>query len=587
MRKPVSAALIITMLHIFHPSITRPLEVDREEIKTRKVTFTNYKGTYRKKDSIRAIEEIGLQLGRGVKKAGPNTPYGFYGKYSVIRILSAEEPDKFQADIISIDRNAKIGHISNVRRITAAYLTEMYGYSRDEARALALFISYYNAVYRGNVDYFQEKYKSLMMKHINAKNAGIATHYSRWPGATKLIIPLTGTGTEEPGKIDPFTISDRKVNDQVRKDESSIDERKDLHELKKRDIDEETTKLKNEKILIAEKEKILNTEEKKIQKNKDENERQKKELENKKELLRKEKDELKSQPESGEKRKKEETIKEKERKLDEDRNRLEKEEQKRKADEDNIREKKEELKKKKDSAERKDRELEDKKKIVAEEKKELEKDGDGKTKIRTGDEKKILEQKETELNKREEELDLRENKLREKALDENIYDSMLYYLKVKEYLQGGHYNNELYMIDPASRKIVFKSPIDNICGRRYDIFSKGIVVITHLGNHQSGHRLTLIDRKTLKPVSSGDDDVFWRSFIEIRDDHVYAIMVESGRYYLGKYDLNFKIVARSGEWINEDTFISFFGDYIYINRYDKQIMVLNKNDLTLVDVIKP
>jgi hypothetical protein len=86
-----------------------------------------------------------------------------------------------------------------------------------------------------------------------------------------------------------------------------------------------------------------------------------------------------------------------------------------------------------------------------------------------------------------------------------------------------------------------------------------------MGNHRSGHRLTILDRETLKPLLYGTDDVFWRSFIEIRDGFIYAITIENGRYFLGKYDQNLKIVARSNEWVNENTFITFFDEFIYIN----------------------
>ena len=74
-------------------------------------------------------------------------------------------------------------------------------------------------------------------------------------------------------------------------------------------------------------------------------------------------------------------------------------------------------------------------------------------------------------------------------MDKNIYANKLYYLKIKEYLDGGHYNNEMYMIDAATMKVMFKSPAEYICGSRYDVFSGGVVVITHRGSHTMGHRL--------------------------------------------------------------------------------------------------
>ena len=143
------------------------------------------------------------------------------------------------------------------------------------------------------------------------------------------------------------------------------------------------------------------------------------------------------------------------------------------------------------------------------------------------------------------------------------------------------------MINPATRKVEFKSPIANICGSRYDVFSGGIVIITHKGRHTEGHRLTLVDRETLVSRIDGTDNIFWRSFIEIRDGFIYAIIYDNGTYYLGRFDGSLKLVAKSGEKINENTFITFYDKYVYINSVDKKVLVLKKEDLALADTIQP
>jgi hypothetical protein len=143
------------------------------------------------------------------------------------------------------------------------------------------------------------------------------------------------------------------------------------------------------------------------------------------------------------------------------------------------------------------------------------------------------------------------------------------------------------MINPETKKIEFKSPVTNICGRRYDIFSGGIVVITHRGDHQKGHNLTLIDRNTLKAAKTGSDDIFWRSFIEIRDQYIYAITKKGNKYFLGKFNTDLKLEAESKEEVSQDSFITFFEETIYINRADKTIIILKKDDLSFIGEIKP
>ena len=565
------------------------LEVDVEEIRSDRVDFINYRGPHSNPDSVRAIYSIGSGLGRRVKAAGTNRRVRYYNKYSVVRALSPKEPEKYAADIISLDGKARVNHIKNVRRIIAAYLTEMYGYNAREARALALFVTYYNAIHRGDMDYFNTKYKGVVLGHINGTNAGIARVWHQWPGKTKLIIPLTQQskkGIIE--EIDPFVISGEKTRQLARKDENALDERKEISGMKKRSVKKERERIEDKKKEQEKTETGLTEKEKEIKKDRDTLSRKKEELKKKQEELDREKKTAEKITDPDKQKQKRREIEEKKKDLDREKEKTAGDEKKIEKREETVSREKEELKKEKEETQRQEKDLEEKEKDLEKEKSEIEEDETRKEIKKDPDKtEEKLKEKARELQERKEALDQRENSLRDKNLDRNVYANRLYYLKIKEYLVGGHYNNEMLMIDPVKKKVIFKSPIDNICGQRYDISSEGVVVITHLGNHKSGHRLTLLDRETLKPIRSGTDDVFWRSFIEIREGYIYAIMIEQGRYYLGKYDKNLKLVARSNEWINENTFITFFDDLIYINRQDKQIIVLEKDTLTVVDVIKP
>jgi hypothetical protein len=535
----VAACLVVMAA----PAPSPGLEVDVNEIRTKRVEFVNYRAEGKKADPKSEVEEIGRQLSRG-DDAGP---VRFHMKYSIIHAISKDEPARFSADIFSIDRDAKVGHIDVVRRITTAYLMNRYGYSREEARAISLFLSYYNAVHRGDTGYFAGKYKSVVMKHLDAGNAGIATKYWEWPGATRMLIPLTEHAVE------PDLLSDKKTIEQLRKDEKNIPDRKEMADLRERKLEKDRKELKDEK-KEQEKEKTA------IKKEKEDIRKKEKELEQEKEETKKI-----VEPEKREEKQKE--IEKKEKKVEERKKQVEKKEERSQEKEKTIQEKEKKTEKRSES--------------IQEEKKQIEKDE------LKRDMKKEPESARKKLEEKEKELDKREDRLREKELDKNIYAGKLYYLKIREYLQGGHYNNDLYMINASTRKIMFKSPVENICGSRYDVYSGGIVIITHRGSHTAGHRLTLVDKDTLEAKIYGSDNVFWRSFIEIRDGYIYAIIYDSDKYYLGRFDGSLKLTARSKEELSENTFISFWDNYIYINRQDKTIIVLNKDDLTFIDEVRP
>lgn len=520
------------------------LQVDVNEIRTKRVEFVNYRAEGKKADSKSEVEEIGKQLARGGETERPVT---FHMKYTIIRAISKEEPEKFSADIFSIDKDAKVGHIDIVRRITTAYLMSRYSYSREDAHAISLFLSYYNAVHRGDIAYFGTRYKPVVMRHIDARNAGISTKYWDWPGTTRMLIPLTENAVE------PDLLSDTKTIEEIRRDDRNIPERKEMADLRERKLEKDRKELKEEK-------KEIEKEKKTIEKEKEDTKQKEKELE-------KEKEEAKKIVEPEKREEKEKEIQKKEQKLEEKKKETSKKEEKSKEKEKAIQEKEKKIEKRSQS--------------IREEKKQIEKDE------LKRDIKKEPETAKKKLEAKEKELDKREDKLRDKELDKNIYAGKLYYLKLKEYLQGGHYNNDLYMINASTRKIMFKSPVPNICGSRYDVYSGGIVIITHRGSHTSGHRLTLVDKDTLEAKIYGTDSVFWRSFIEIRDGYIYAIVYDNDRYYLGRFDGNLKLVAKSKEELSENTFISFWDDYVYINRQDKTIIVLNKDDLSFIDEVKP
>lgn len=558
----IFSLIMLSCLLISTP--VKSLEVDVKEIKSKPVVFINYPGTYDRPDTIEAIEDIGKML---AKDAGDTVRIS-YLKYSVIHAVSTDQPEKFSADIFSIDKNAKVGHIDMVRRITASYLESRYGYSKRDARTLALFLSYYNAIYRKNLTYFSSKYKDVVMKHVSKNNCGISTRYDEWAGATRMLIPLTEEAQKDRlDSIAPDIITDKKTIEQVRRDDKNIPQRKDMTAIKERIIEKDKTELVKQKEQIKE-------DKKQIEQGKKPVAAKKEEIKTKENELRKDKAEVKKITEPEKQKEKEQEIKKKEEQIEKVKEELKKQESE-------IAEKEKEITADEKKISEQEEKIEDREKKLESEKKQIEQD-----EIKRDIAKDPLKARE-KLKEKAKELDKREDMLREKELDKNIYANKLYYLKIKEYLDGGHYNNEMCMIDAATRKILFYSPEKYICGSRYDIFSDGVIVITHKGSHTSGHRLTLLDRETLIPKMYGADNVFWRSFIEINDGFIYVILYDHDKHYLGRFDSNFRLVARSAEEINQDTFISFFDNYIYINRVDKTIIVLDKEKLTLIDEVKP
>ena len=217
------------------------VEVDEDEIRSiggSDVVFENYVGPHSVINTIEEIRAIGSGIGdvvaQNADKAGT---YGYAPKYSVIHAIDPEEKGKLDADILILGPNAIVDHITNLRRIISAYLTAAYGYSRADADTVATFVTVYNAVYRGKLDMFQQKYKKVVTDNLTADKVGIALTYREWPGKTQLVIPLYdingGLST-----VDTSVISDKEViNSMQDEDDKGIEDRKGMVDIKEREAD--------------------------------------------------------------------------------------------------------------------------------------------------------------------------------------------------------------------------------------------------------------------------------------------------------------------------------------------------------------
>lgn len=523
---------------------TFPIGVDVDEIKStagEKIEFINYEGE-NPQFTAEEIRSWGEKIARDLTEGKSIGKY--YNFFSLIHIIDPSEKGKFDSDILSISKFGGVNHIDTLRLILQGFFEEQYGFNREDSKLLAYFLTIYNAIHRGDINYFNSRYKKKVITYINENDAGLSTHYKEWPGATKILIPLSeGALKGKISSLDTTELTEKSTIDAIKKEERhGIDEREDMIDLQERQIEEEKIDIEEDR--------------EKIEKNKKELEEKKDQLSEDKEKIQKDKENLKKIEDEEKREKEDKKIKEEEEKIKQEEDKIKNQEDKIKEDEEKIKETEEKI--------------EDKEEKIEEDKEELEKD-----KIREEIEKdpdKFVEKYYEEITEK----------------DEKIYHGLFYYLKVKEYLTGGHYNNEMYIIDAPTGDIVATATNSNICGKEYDIWSdKGVLVITHSGSHAAGHYLTLLDLKTLELIATGKENIFHRSFVEIVNNHSYAVNIVDNNYYLAKFNADMKLVARSKDQVDPNTFISFYKDRIYVNSLKRDILALNSSDLSTIETISP
>ena len=239
--------LLPALIIVAQASRSQEVQVDRDElarIGDRSVQFINYVGPYEFTNTLDQIRDIGRGLGAQINpKRSGEASVG--GKYRVLHIVTPEIPEKLDADIFILEPDAAVDHIANLRTILAGYLETTYGFTARDAYLLAEFATYYNAVYRADEAMVQERYKEPVGRAVSPPNIGLDTHYSKWPGKTEMLIPLSGALIGQgPPQIDTAAISDPEVVERMREEEDmGIESRRDMVELREKQLDEEQAAL--------------------------------------------------------------------------------------------------------------------------------------------------------------------------------------------------------------------------------------------------------------------------------------------------------------------------------------------------------
>ena len=181
------------------------LRIDRSELEdvgTADIDFESYEGPVERIETREEIRGIGRYLG---VRATADTTVDYYDRYALTRIIGEEENGKRAADVITLSPIARVDHIDNLRRIVAGYLEESWEYVASDADFLARIVTIYNAVHRGSMPFFEERYRQAVVEFLDPGMVGLAISYRDWPGNTQLVVPIRTD--RAPGDLDAVDAS--------------------------------------------------------------------------------------------------------------------------------------------------------------------------------------------------------------------------------------------------------------------------------------------------------------------------------------------------------------------------------------------
>ncbi|MCZ8343185.1 MAG: P83/100 family protein [Leptospira sp.] len=531
------------------------------EIKgAKKIEFINKSLRKASDDIIQENAELGKKLSESLGKNDKVTVDGI----TITRVLPGKD-GKMGADILSIPDSQSFEHVNSIARIISAYIETSFQYKAGGADTLAQYVLYYNAAHRKDSNFFAKKYTEAVISSTSPAKIGIDTNYKNWPGKTEIIIPIESNILKDGGKDVTTDELEKDVNKSVQKEKDKATKERMEDEAKKMD------KLQSDKI---------NEEKKIIQDKKQELAKEEKAVTDKKESLKKDEDkaiatlnELKKDPikNKAEIEKKTEEIKK-------------------------IEQAKQETSKKEEAVTAKKEELAKKEEQVAK-KEEARKEGSTTSTGDTAKKEDVVAKVEAKVEELKSELDKAKEELKKKEeQSDNVVNNKILFMKFIKYDSDGHYSNELWAIDPAKDDALFKSPYNNICSKEFkEIANQGVLVLGYDGEKVENrkHKLVILDPDKLGvKKTSTDADIFWRTPMVNRDEKIYVIEKFKDKYHVSRFKNDLSFEARSGEPVEENSELTFFGDKLYVTGKPKDgdkttIKVFKKEDLSIIKTIAP
>ncbi|MEL3907411.1 MAG: P83/100 family protein [Treponemataceae bacterium] len=552
--------LILALSLIFSFSLFG-LEVDKDEVKQDgdTIEFINYTGTHTQVDTVEEIRGIGTNLGSAVK----NGTAGNQGLYYVMHIVDTVETKGFDADILILGPRAKVDHINNLRLIIAGYLQSAYKYSAKDASTLAHFITIYNAVYRGNTEYFSSKYKETVTKNLTKDKAGLATHYKEWAGKTQILIPLSDPRFADTiSAIDTEAISDKTVVEKMREEkDKDIPTREDMIDLKERESEAAKKRAEEAQKEATEAQKKADATKKQADAAKKEADTTKKDAS----IAKKEADKKAAEAEQA--KKKADTTKSEQDKAEAEKKAAEAEKAKQDAEK-----AEQEADKAKQEADKKAAEAEKAKKTVDEKKKDAEaerKQADKKEKEAQDDRKNVAADTQKIL----------EEKANEKKAESSAAIASAvpgYGLRVVDKTKM---LSQLVLLDLKTAKELKASAVNTIHGRCLLNTDGRLMAIA--GTTEGGGVVTLVlfDPITLEVVKQGADNIATESVLIKNEEDYYAIVDVSGKYYVGRFDKDLKLQAKSSLQVLPYSPVTIMEEGIMVQASDDTIRLIGLRDL--------
>jgi hypothetical protein len=514
-----------------------PAQVDQDELSQNQgpVFFINYEGPHARIESRQQIRNIGYTLGTAAR--GGNLRPGGGDRYFVIHSVSDPEGNKLDADVFGLGIDVGVDHIRNLRFIIQGYLEGAYGYNAQDAALLAEYITVYNAVYRGNWDYFSSRYKTAVLGNLSREKAGLSIRYDDWPGQTLMLIPLGPGGAGSLSAINTSSLVEEPVTGELRKnDDMGIDSRKDMVDLLERESLEAEERAEDQRAAIAQEETRLTQERQETAQGRQQAAQERQEIAQERQQTRE--DAAAGRVSPREAQKTEEQLAARETAVEQREEELDQKDEELDQREESLTEQREEAQKTEEFAEQKAQEAQDQRGEIAR------------------DQQALIVREENPP-----------------PADRGILAAAL----------SGPASplGWLLQFNPATGRELKRSVLNTVNPRTLSSLGNRLFAVAGENRGAGAIRLVEISPETLELIQQGQDDIAPGSLLWLNGPDLYAITSSGGNLYLGRFSGDtLARTARSSVQIHPYATVSFQEGVVLTQRTDGTPLVLNSRDLS-------
>jgi DNA segregation ATPase FtsK/SpoIIIE-like protein len=535
--------------------------VDRDELEKNQATvnFLTYEGPHSQIDTVEQIRQIGFALGRQIKNGAARAGAG--NRYFVIHCISGPDGDKFDADVFGLGVDVGVDHIRNLRLIIQGYLQGAYDYSASDAALLSRYVTIYNAVFRGDWDFFTGRYKNLVVENLEQAKAGLSIRYDEWPGQTLMTIPL---GTGSPGSlsaIDTSGLTDPNVIDSLRTNEDrGIGDRQDMVDLKEREADEANQSATLQREAIAE-------EEKNIQQDQEQSTRAQQRIEQQQNQAQQQRTEAQQQQQEAQRRQEQARRDEEAGRIS--REEAQKQQQEAQKQEQEAQQRQQELAKEQQAQQQQQEEITQRQQQQEQARQEAD------TTQQRADQKTAEAQEERQQIAKDQQEIIDGTAIASATPDAGRGNNLL----GAGILQTKSSLGRLVRIDPSNGSTVQTSQMNTVNTRTVVFSGTRIFAIAGINRRNGAVRLVEISNDTLEMLKQGDDDINENSLLWVNGSSFYAITAVKGKNYLARFDNNLAKQAQSTVEVHPYASCLFHGDRVLTQSTNGNPLFLNAQTL--------